>query len=127
MPLDDVPPEEMLRSSAAPDPIDAALRGGPVGDPAIEALVTDIRAAYLRDEPRPRSSALAAFAGPVDGSPAPIGAATAATTTATTATTAPTRARPARSRLVIGLAAFAATITGKVVSRTTRSGHFRSE
>lgn len=113
MAADDVPlPEMPLR--ATPDPVDAALRGEPVDDPAIEALVHDLRAACLPEDVRVRSAALVAFAGPATGAgdPAveprrslPVEAAP------VEAVPVPSRGRRAR----VAVAAFAATLAGKVV------------
>lgn len=107
MASDDVPPHEMSLFRPSGDPLDAALRDGS-DDPAVDALVHDLRAAYLPEGTRPRSAELAAFAGTGDG--VPIGA---------------VRARPAAPvveapvpvgrRAAVAAAAFAATITGKVV------------
>lgn len=102
MDSDDVAPADMPWFRA-PDPLDAAVRGEPVDDPAVEALVADLRDAYLpRTEPA-RSPALAAFAGPSAGR----------------AVTAPQAIAPAasggRRRARAATAALVGTVTGKVL------------
>lgn len=105
----DVPPLEMHPFRAAPDPIDAALRGEPVDDPAIAALVHDLRRAYLPDGARRRSSALVAFAGPGSDGGDPALA-------PTSSSGLPPEPVPSLGRRVrVAVAAFAATLAGKVV------------
>lgn len=108
MALDDVPPDEMLLSRSSSDALDAALRGE-ADDPAVEALVHDLRAAYLPEGPRPRSATLTAFAGTGDG--VPVGTAPAGTPAGPT----PASVAPIRRQVAVAAAAFAATLTGKVV------------
>lgn len=108
---DDVPPDEMKLFRSAPDPIDAARRGEPVVDPAIDALVHDLRSAYLPDEPRPRSAALVVFAGPGDDVSVPDATQPDHAPVVPLAVALGSR----RRRAAVGVAAFAATVTGKVV------------
>jgi hypothetical protein len=107
MALDDVPPGDMFWFGTR-DPLDAAL-GGESDDPAVDVLVRDLRAAYLPEGTRPRSEALAAFAGTADG--------VALGTVGARPDVVPVADRPVSigRRVVVGAAAFAATITGKVV------------
>lgn len=105
MAVGDVPPDDMV-FFASRDPLDAALRGE-TDDPALGALVGDLRSAYLAGGDRPRSDALTAFAGPADG-PA-LG------TIGTRPDPASSRRVPLRRRAAVGVAAFAATLAGKVV------------
>jgi hypothetical protein len=107
MASDDVAPDEMSLFRPSGDPLDAALRGVS-DDPAVDALVSDLRAAYLPDGTRPRSAALAAFAGTGDG--VPVGAVRCRP--AAPAVEAPV---PVGRRVAVAAAAFAATLTGKVV------------
>lgn len=107
MALDDVPTDDMFWFGSR-DPLDASLRGES-GDPAIDVLVHDLRSAYLPESTRPRSDALAAFAGSADGvALGTVGARPAAAAV-------PDRPVPVGRRIAVGAAAFAATITGKVV------------
>lgn len=99
---DDVPPDEMFSIPRGPDDLDAARRGEPIDDRALTDLVGTMRSAYLPEEPRRRSAALAAFAGPGDRPLEPLVAPT------------PTRA-PVRRPVAAGLVAVLATLTGKVV------------
>jgi hypothetical protein len=107
MALDDVPPGDMFWFGTR-DPLDAALRGES-DDPAVDVLVRDLRATYLPEGTRPRSEALAAFAGPADG--------VALGTVGARPDVVPVPDRPVSigRRVLVGAAAFAATITGKVV------------
>lgn len=107
---DDVPPDEMHLFGLTHDPLDAALRGES-DDPAVAALVQDLRAAYLPDGQRPRSAALAAFAGAADD-PA-VEAIVSSARPRVEPVAVP--AVPLGRRVAVGVAAFAATITGKVV------------
>jgi len=106
MAADDVPLPEMSHFRAAPDPVDAVLRGEPADDPALEALVRDLREAYLPDAPRARSAALLAFAGPASAAGDPA---------LTPAGPAPVASLPRGRRARVAIAAFAATLAGKVV------------
>lgn len=107
MALDDVPTDDMFWFGSR-DPLDASLRGESE-DPAIDVLVHDLRAAYLPQGTRPRSEALAAFAGPANGvALGTVGA-------RPPAAAVPDRPVPVGRRIAVGAAAFAATITGKVV------------
>ena len=106
MPVDDVPPDEMHLFGLTRDPLDAALRGES-DDPAVAALVGDLRAAYLPEGTRTRSAALVAFAGTGEDAPAAI--------TARPRQVVVEPAIPLGRRIVVGVAAFAATITGKIV------------
>jgi hypothetical protein len=107
MALDDVPPDEMHLFGPTRDPLDAALRGES-DDPAVTALVGDLRSAYLPEGTRARSDALVAFAGTGEG-------AALAATVARPGTPAVEPAVPLGRRVAVGVAAFAATVTGKVV------------
>lgn len=104
----DVPPHDMLSFGHPPDPLDDALRGGS-GDPAVDALVRDVRSAYVPEGVRPRSAALAAFAGA--GDEVPVGA----VGCLPAAVAAAERPVPLGRRAAVAAAAFAATLTGKVV------------
>lgn len=107
MASDDVPPHEMFLFPPSGDPLDAALHAGS-DDPAVDALVRDLRAAYLPEGTRPRSAELAAFAGTGEG--VPVGAVR--TRPAAPVVEAPV---PIGRRAAVAAAAFAATITGKIV------------
>lgn len=103
----DVAPDEMSLFRPSGDPLDAALRGGS-DDPAVDALVRDLRDACLPEGTRPRSAELAAFAG--DGDGVPVGAVR--SRAAAPALEVPV---PIGRRAAVAAAAFAATLTGKVV------------
>lgn len=109
MAYDDVPPDDMHLFGRTRDPLDAALRGE-ADDPAVAALVDDLRSAYLPDGTPARSRALAAFAGTGDE---PIVAVRPSPSRPLAPVVEPV-ASPGR-RIAVGVAAFVATLSGKLV------------
>jgi hypothetical protein len=107
MASDDVPPDEMNLFGLTRDPLDAALRGES-DDPAVTALVRDLRSAYVPEGTRARSDALVAFAGTAES-------AAGASTGAPPRQPAAGPVVPLLRRVAVGVAALAATVTGKVL------------
>lgn len=98
---DDVPPVEMSWIRSRPDALDAALSGDET-DADLLAVVAALRSAYLPEEPLSRSAALNAFC---ETGVRPVAA----------PVVEPSGWRTASARAAAAVAAFAATVTGKVV------------
>lgn len=100
----DVPPGEMQLFPMRPDPIDAALSGAS-DDPAVDALVRDLRSAYVPEGRVARSASLVAFT----GEPGAVAA------TVVRAPVASAVAPTGRPRVGVAVAAFVASLSGKLL------------